>query len=380
MPLKRGEDVVISRVGLVTGGGVGCDKAWSALREGRGVPAAISVFPQGLLDGATGFEVPGWSAELISKDRRLAYYTRAAQFALKASLECLEGWAPSDRERVGVIVGTRYSTVNNGLQLLDEPGFMTPIKFLSTLPSSTPTNVSLYLGLHGITTAVSSSWAGAEALSCARDLVAAGHLEAVLAGGAEELSPEAYAGCRLAGALAGASGEGGLIPGEGSAMLLLETARRAAAAGRIPLARLAGSGAAYAPRAGTAPAVEAGRRALEAALADAGVAASHIDAVFLGANGHPEQDEISRGVMAAVFGGDCPLLVAPKAWLGETFGAAGAVAAAAAALSLRDRVLPGGMRPPRCRTILIHDYGCDGGHAGLVLRDPELGAFTQRGA
>lgn len=376
MPLRRDGEVVVSSVGLVTSGGVGVSEAWSALREGRGAPAAITLFPEGLLPGAMGFEVPGWKSERISKDRRLAYYTRAAQFALKASLECLEGMSPEGRERLGVIVGTRYSTVNNGLQLLDEPGFMTPIKFLSTLPSSTPTNVSLYLGSHGITTAVSSSWAGTEALSCARDLVATGQAEAVLAGGAEQLSPEGYAGCLLAGALPGAAGEGGLVPGEAAAMLLVETRRSAIASGRAPLAKMAGVGAAFAPVPGVAPAVDAGRRAIEAALADAALTPSDVDAVFLGASGHREPDAISRGVVAAVFGSDRPLLVALKARLGETFGAFGAVAAAAGALSLRDGVVPGGAQPPRCHTILIHDHGCDGGHGALVLRHPAPDAFT----
>jgi 3-oxoacyl-(acyl-carrier-protein) synthase len=379
MALSR-RDVVISRIGLVTGAGVGSAPAWDALRAEKREPSAIRVFPAGLLDGAFGFEVPGWSPDAISKDRRLAYYTRAAQFALKASIECLDGLSAGERDRLGVVVGTRYSTVNNGLQLLEEPGFMTPIKFLSTLPSSTPTNVSLFLGLHGITTSVSSSWAGAEALCCARDLVASGQLAAVLAGGAEELSPEVYAGCQLAGVLAGALGEGGLVPGEAAAMVLLESAAHAAAAGRAAFATLAGTGAAHAPRPGLAAAVDAGRRALLAALTDAGAAPGDVDAVFLGANGQAEQDEISRGAIAAVFGGAPPALVAPKAWLGETFGAAGAVAAAAAALSLRDGVLPGGARPARCRTVLVHDYGCDGGHAGLVLRHPDPKPATERGA
>ena len=100
--------------------------------------------------------------------------------------------------------------------------------------------------------------------------------------------------------------------------------------------------------------------------------------MFLGANGHPVLDQVSRGAVAKVFGRERPVLVAPKAWLGETFGASGAVAAVAAALSLGEGVLPGGLRPPRCQSILIHDYGCEGSHAGLVLRHPD--AVFERGA
>lgn len=379
MPLKRRGDVVVSRVGMVTSGGVGIDEAWSAMRDGRGTPSPITFFPPGLLTEPMGFEVPGWKAARFWKDRKLAYYTRAAQFALKASEECLEGVPAQERSGIGVIVGTRYATVNNVRQLLEEPDFMTPIKFLSALPSSTPTNVSLSLGLHGITTAVSSSAAGVEALICARDLVATGQARSLLAGGAEELGPEAYAGCLIARAVAGAAGEGGLVPGEAAAMVLVESRETAAEAERSPLAWIAGSGAAFAPNYGTTAGVDAGARALAAALAEAGIPPTDVDAVFVGANGHAQQDEISRGVIARVFGAQRPVVVALKAWVGETFGAFGALAAGAAALSLRDTIVPGGVQPPRCRTILIHDYGCDGGHAGLILRHPDACPINQTG-
>ena len=374
MELTRAQDVVVTRVGLVTSGGVGVDAAWTALREDRAGPAPVQSFPADMFGDVSGFEVAGWKADRFWRDRKVSYYTRAAQFALKASEECLLGLAAEERERLGVVVGTQYSTIHNGHRLLDEPGFMTPIKFLSTLPSSTPTNVSLSLGLRGITTAVSSSAAGLEAVVYARDLIVSGHAPALLAGGAEELSPEVYAGCRLAGVVAGVAESGGLTPGEAGAMLLLEERRHAEAAGRTPLAWIAGVGASHAP--GRAPgqgggdAVAAGRRAMAAALDGAGVSPHEIDCVFAGANGFPPFDEVEHSALTRVFGEQPPPRVTLKARVGETFGAFGAVAVAAAVLSLRDGVAPGGP-PMRHGAVLIHDYGCDGSHAALVLRHPE---------
>lgn len=372
------EEIVVTRVGAVTGAGVDSSAMWSALCEGRGAPGPVR-FATDLIGEEVGFEVPEWKADRFWRDRKVSYYTRAAQFALKATEECIEPLGKEERSRLGVVIGSQYATVHNCHRNLDEPTFMTPIKFLSALPSSTPTNISLALGLRGITTSLSSSAAGLEAIGYARDLIASCHAPSLLAGGTEELSPEIYAGGRLAGVLPEAPGAPGLVPGEAAAVLLLEKRAHAEAQGREPLACLAGMGTAYAP--GRAPgkgggdAIDAGRRAFEAGLAEARVEPDEIDAVFVAANGHRGLDNVERGVLASVFGQRPPATVALKARLGETFAAFGALAAVAGALSLRHRRLPGARTPERLRVVAVHDFGCEGNHAALILRRPDAGTI-----
>lgn len=378
------EDVVITGVGLVTSSGIGRAAAWEALREGRSGFKEIGLFPTDEFTTRHAYEVAPWNPSTYWKSRSVAYFSRSTQFAYKAAEECLQDVAPEARGALGVVLGSQFSTVHNYLKLLEEPDFMTPIKFLGTLPSSVPTNVSIACGLRGISTALSSSVAGAHALTYASDLVRAGYCEAVLAGGTEELSRDLYGGCHIARALAGQQGgseacrpldpdHNGLVPGEGSAVLLVESQAGAQAAGRAPLACLAGSGTAYAP--GLVPghdtrdAVEAGCRAIAQALADAGLGAADIGAVFSAANGVPEGDDVAAEVLLRTFGGGVPV-VALKAWTGELFGAFGAVAAAAATLALHDGVLPGGQAVPGLRAVLIHDFSCEGNHAALVLTRP----------
>jgi 3-oxoacyl-(acyl-carrier-protein) synthase len=378
-------EVVVTRVGLVTSGGVGRGPAWQGLVEGRSGLKPIEIFATAEFTTGMAFEVSPWKASTYWRSRTVAYYTRSTQFAYKAAEECLEGLTPEARAELGIVLGSQFSTVHNYHKLLVEPDFMTPIKFLSTLPSSIPTNVGIACGLHGISTAISSSVAGLQALAYAADLVQGGYCAAVLAGGAEELSRDLYAGCHLAGLLAGQAGgeetcrplhpdRNGLVPGEGAAVLLVEAAEHAAAAGRAPLAAVAGRGSAYSPgivpgERSAATDVEAGCRALEAALRDAGLRAAEVGAVFSGANGTAEGDGVAAEVMRRTFGEAVPV-VAIKAWTGELFGAFGSVAAAAAALALQEGLLPGGARVEGLRAVLVYDSGCEGNHAALVLARP----------
>jgi 3-oxoacyl-(acyl-carrier-protein) synthase len=354
----------VTRVGMVVAAGVN-GAAWPGLLADPR-PAVVTQFSTDELPTRVGFEVGAWSAERFWTSRAVSYYTRSAQFALKAAEECLEAVGPAERSSLGVVIGSQFSTIHHCHKLLDEPEMMTPIKFLGSLPSSTPTNVSIACGLHGISTAISSSVAGLDAIRYAVDLIDRDYGSAILAGGAEELSFDVYAGCHIAGAFAASPR---FVPGEGSAVLLLESISGARAAGREPLATVAGSGTAYAP--GIVPGfdrpdgVAAGRHAIEQALAAAGVSAGDVGAVITAANGHPDADRLADAIAAGVFDGDVPC-VALKQRTGELFGAFGAVATAVATLALVHQVLPGVGRAV-FDTILVHDFSCEGNHAALVL-------------
>jgi 3-oxoacyl-(acyl-carrier-protein) synthase len=374
--------LAITRVGLVTSAGVGAAAVWQAFLSGGVEPGPVRTFATEEFATRMAYEVADWRAATFWTNRIVAYYTRSAQFALKAAEECLDGIPSAERVRLGVILGTQFSPVHNVHRTLDEPEFMTPIKFLSALPSSSPTSISLTCRLHGIATSVSSSVAGLEALNYAADLIRLGYFPALLAGGAEELSRDVYGGCHLAGVLAGRNGgpescrpfaaeRDGMVLGEGSAVLLVEDALHAETAGRAPLAYLAGAGSTFCP--GLLPGFDdrwapaAGCRAIADALDGSGLRADEVDAVFSGANGSREGDAVALQILERTFDGAVPPIVPLKAWTGETFGAFGALATATAVLALQDQRLPGGASA-RLRNLLVHDYSCEGNHGAIVVQ------------
>lgn len=377
--------IAITSVGLVTSAAVESEACWQALCAPPAPPRALEGFDESDFEQLQVHQIRDWKAANFWRRRSISRYTRSAQFALKASEQCLGGLEEATRGALGVVLGTQFSTVHNFHRVLEEPEYMTPIKFLAALPSSTPTNVSISLKLHGISTSVSSSVAGLEAISYGAEMLRDGYCPALLAGGVEELSADVLAGCVRARVLApqpsNGHRRGGLTLGEAASVLLLETGAHAAAGGRRPLAFVAGWGATHAAL-GRDAVNGAGYHAMRQALAMAGIDAGEVDVLFDATSGwriFDSRDERERAVLFAL--GRRPR-ISLKRHTGEIFGAFGALATAAAAISLDRQQLPGqseegqskqdqSQLERRLETVLIHDRGWDGSHAALVLVRPD---------
>lgn len=134
----------------------------------------------------------------------------------------------------------------------------------------------------------------------------------------------------------------GMVFGEGGALLLIESEQHALARGATPLARLLGVGTTadahdlLEPDASGELAASAMRRA----LALAGVAAGDVDHVNAHAAGTKVGDLTEARALQQVFGAHRPAVTAPKAALGHSMGAAGAVEAILTVQTLRDGVVP----------------------------------------
>jgi beta-ketoacyl ACP synthase len=88
------------------------------------------------------------------------------------------------------------------------------------------------------------------------------------------------------------------------------------------------------------PDAEQEAHALTRAIELAGLAPGDIDLVNAHAAGTIDGDLVEATALQKVFGNHRPAVYAPKAALGNTFGAAGAIEAALTVLSLRDGVVP----------------------------------------
>ena len=114
----------------------------------------------------------------------------------------------------------------------------------------------------------------------------------------------------------------GHVPGEGGAILVLETAEAARERGTRVHGTLAGHAATFDPAQGLGrpPAL---RRAIQLALADAALSPADIDVVF-----------------AEVFGPHGVPVTAPKSMTGRLYAGGAALDTATALLALRDQVIP----------------------------------------
>jgi 3-oxoacyl-(acyl-carrier-protein) synthase len=290
-------------------------------------------------------------------------------------------------ERVGLVCSNAYGSLEaitelDRVAVLEDARYINPSRFPLTVSNSAAGYVSIWEDLRALNVSVSDGNCGAlDAVAAADVMLSNGRADALLVGGGEAMSEALFlAFHRLGAAALTAKGAEGPCIGEGAALLVLEEAAAAASRGASSLAEVVGYGTAFrAPerdRTLVHPSAEAMERAIESALADAGVVASAVDLVVSGVAGLRHFDEAELRALARVFGEDVAV-VAPKLGLGETLGAGGAMGMAAAIAYLgraADRapayLVRGSLRTPTrtVRTALVTSLGYYGNASALVMR------------
>ena len=343
---------VVTGVGAVTPLGVGAralHERWSAGRSG--------------IDGGFGrcCEFNPRDHLSVKEARRADRYT---QFAVTAAAEAIEdarwdGEVPVDPDRAGCVIGTGIGgvgTLESQHIILRDEGLarVSPLSIPLSMANAAPGVLAMKFGLRGISFGtVSACAAGAHALGTATRLIECGDADVVVAGGSEAaLTPLSIAGFTRMEALS-KSGisrpfdrrRDGFVMGEGAAVMVLEAEEVAKERGARLLGTVRGFAATSDAHHLTAP-DPAGRgaaRAIELALADAGVVPD--DVVYVNAHGTSTalNDRAETEAIKAAFGPararEVPVS-STKSSVGHLLGAAGAVEAVATILALRDRIAP----------------------------------------
>jgi 3-oxoacyl-(acyl-carrier-protein) synthase len=237
------------------------------------------------------------------------------------------------------------------------------------------------------------------AIGQAWEQIAAGDLDLAVAGGTEALCRMTFGGFSCLKAMDTrlcrpfSRDRAGLNLGEGSAHLVLEPLGFAKARGANILAEVLGYGASMDAHHPTAPHPEGegAARAIGMALRTSGLYAEEVDLVSAHATATPANDGAETLAIKRALGEGARKLsiTATKSQFGHTLGAAGAIGAAAAILSLRDQVVPPTLRlvdpDPVCdldctplearerriRSALVNAFAFGGNNVCLALRQWE---------
>jgi 3-oxoacyl-[acyl-carrier-protein] synthase II len=239
--------------------------------------------------------------------------------------------------------------------------------------------------------------AGNYAIAHAMDQLADGRAEVMLAGGADAFSRITYTGFYRLGAIAPErcqpfdKNRKGMIPGEGAAVLMLETLDRATARGARVYAELAGYGLSCDAHHMTAahPEGSGAARAMDRALADAGARPSDVSYISAHGTGTPTNDRLEIVAVRRVFGEAAKRtpMSSIKSMIGHTMGAASAIEAAVCALAVATDRIPPTMnleepeddldfvanraREHRVSLAMNNAYAFGGNNASLLLRKVE---------
>ena len=415
---------VITGLGLVTPLARGVEASWSRLISGESGAGPITRFDPAGFSCRVACEVPFGDGSGNSFDPGSVLPPRGQRridafilFALAAAEEAVAdaGIAtddPVEQARIGVVVGSGIG----GLPRIEEniitlaergPRAVSPFFIPASLINLASGNIAMQHGFrgpnHGVVTACSS---GAHAIGDAAELIRRGAADVMVAGGAEgaicRIGIAGFAACRALSTGFNDEPErasrpwdrrrDGFVMGEGAGIVIIEEMERARQRGANILAEVSGYGMSGDAHHVTAPAPDGdgARRAMEAALASAGLAPVSIDYVNAHGTSTPAGDEIEIAAMKAAFGGNVAGLAvsSTKSSIGHLLGAAGAVEAVFSVLAIRDGIAPPTLnledpdqdfgidlvpfkakRRP-IRAVLSNSFGFGGTNASLVLTAP----------
>ncbi|SOC54902.1 beta-ketoacyl-ACP synthase II [Ornithinimicrobium cerasi] len=362
-PARR---VVITGVGATTPVGGTAPQTWEAILAGRsGVrPLTQDWVSEHELPVTFAGQIHTPPSEVLTKVE-VRRNDPAGQYALIASREA---WADAgspevEKERLGVAVG---SGIGGVWTLLDQwevlrtrgPRRVFPLTVPMLMPNGPAAAVSLDLGARaGAHCPVSACASGAEGMGLALQMIRTGRADVMVAGGTEAaIHPLPIAAFAAMTALSSRNddperasrpydvGRDGFVIAEGAGVFVLEAEEHALARGATIYAELAGVGMssdAYHITAGE-PEGAGAARAMEEAVADAGLAMSDILHINAHATSTPVGDLAETKAIHRAFGNHTGNLAvtATKSMTGHLLGAAGALEAVLTALTLRDRRVP----------------------------------------
>lgn len=415
--------VVVTGMGAVSPLGCGVETNWSRLLAGH---SGIRLLPEDMttdLAVRVGGQVPDIAADpeggfdpdraVIRKDQKKM--DRFIMFALMAADEAIAqaGWTPQDvrsKQRTATIIASGiggFPAIADAVRTTDTKGVrrLSPFTVPSFLVNLAAGHVSIRYGYEGALGApVTACAAGVQAIGDAVRLIRAGEADVAIAGGAEacidRVSLGGFAAARALSTDFSATPErasrpfdrdrDGFVMGEGAGIVVVEELDHALARGAKPIAEIVGYGTtsdAYHLTAGREDG-DGAKRAMEIALAQAGIAPSDVQHLNAHATSTPVGDHGELEAIKTIFGTTNSVAVSStKSATGHLLGAAGGLEVIYSILALRDQIAPatlnldnpdpdaegidlvrGKARPMKIEHVLSNGFGFGGVNASVLLR------------
>jgi nodulation protein E len=351
--------VVITGMGAICALGRNTAECAESLRAGRDCIAPVESCDMSQLRFQNGAEVRGYSHHPYFDDRRADFIDRFAQFAVISAREAVADagieWTPELRETAAIVTGScvgGQSTEDVGFHEVYKLGHnrVHPLTIPKTMANAGASHISMEFGVTGPSFTVSTACASAgHAIGQALLMVRCGQTDLALAGGSE--APFSFGILKAWEAMRVVSPETcrpfskdrrGMVLGEGAAMFVLEPLEAALARGARVHAEIVGFGMSADACHITQPSSEGAARAMRAALRDAGLAPERIGYINAHGTGTAANDVTETAAIRTVFGAHADKLAvsSTKSMHGHALGAAAAIECMAAALALRDGILP----------------------------------------
>ncbi|WP_040803420.1 ketosynthase chain-length factor [Nocardia concava] len=398
---------VVTGVGVIAPNGLGTERFWEAVLAGRGGIGPLSRFDT----AGPGVRLAGQIADFEAVQHLPSRLLPQTDISTRLALVAAQ-WALDDAKvdtaaltdyDMGVVTGNAsggFEFTHREFNKLWSMGseHVSVYESFAWFYAVNTGQISIRHGMRGPSSALVAEQAGGlDAIGHARRTVRRGTPLVVTGGVDSALDPWGWASHVAGGTLSTATDPAraylpfdaeavGNVPGEGGAMLVLEDPDSARTRG-VP--HIYGEIAGYAQTFDPPP--DSGRpsgrqRAIELALADAGVTPAEVDVVFADAAGLPEEDRAEAAALESVFGPAGVPVTATKPLTGRLFSGAGPLDIVTAVLAMRDSVIPptagtvtpapeyridlvrGDARPATVETALVLARGRWGFNSAVVVR------------
>ena len=366
MELKR---VVVTGLGAVTPLGNTPEETWAAMVEGKSGAAPITQFDASLFKTQFACEVKNLNVNdwIDRKEaRKLDRYTQLALIAaMQGVKDCGLDLETANKNRIGVVFGVGIGGIKTfeeevtyyGKHPENGPKF-NPFFIPKMIADIASGHISIHFGFHGPNYTTTSACASStNALADAFNLIRLGKADMIVSGGAES----AICACGVGGfnamkALSTrnddpehasrpfSASRDGFVMGEGAGCLILEELEHAKARGAKIYAEMVGEGESADAYHITASHPEGlgAKLVMEAALEDAGLKPEDIDYINVHGTSTHVGDISEAKAIKDVFGDAAYKLniSSTKSMTGHLLGAAGAVEAMVAVLSVKNDIVP----------------------------------------
>jgi act minimal PKS chain-length factor (CLF/KS beta) len=368
------DGAVVTGLGIVSPNGLGLADCWAATRRGDNGIGRITRFDPESYPARLAGEVPGFVAEDHLPSRLLPQTDRMTRMALVATDWALRDAGVRPAEADGFDMGVVTASASGGFEFGQDQlrnlwsrgsKHVSAYQSFAWFYAVNSGQISIRNGMKGPSGVVVSDQAGGlDAVAQARRQIRNGTKLMVSGGVDASICPWGWVAQFAGGKLSTSDDPAGAylpfdrrarghVPGEGGAILILEPAEAANARGAQVYGEIAGYAATFDPKPGTGrePAL---RKAIELAMADAGLTPEQVDVVFADAAAIPELDSVEARAITDVFGPRGVPVTAPKTMTGRLYSGAAALDLAIAFLAMRE-----GLIPPTVHVELSDSYDLD---------------------
>jgi 3-oxoacyl-[acyl-carrier-protein] synthase II len=406
--------VVVTGLGLVTPLGIGVEKSWEGLVQGKSGIRRITHFDSSAFATQIAGEVEGFNAEDYIEPKEIKKMDRFIHFGIAAAAIAMDDAQlkvdESNAARLGVYVGSGMGGLPaiehyHKVMLEKGPRRITPFFIPMLIINLAAGQISIRFGAKGPNVAPATACAtGSHAIGDAFKVIQRGDADAMIAGGTEScITAMGIGGFNAMKALSTRNDEpekasrpfdrdrDGFVMGEGAGILVMEELGHARERGAKIYAELAGYGLTADAYHITSPAPEGegAARCMTMALHDAGVEPSMVD--YINAHGTSTKygDELETAAIKSVFKEHAHKLAvsSTKSMTGHLLGAAGGVEAVICCLSMHNSIMPPTInldnpdagcdldfvahtaRPKEVRYALSNSFGFGGTNACLLFKN-----------